>query len=184
MFNTHIAMERGHKYEEMLVEPGYKAPDFRLADENGKYISLYDFLKDHSTVLVFIRAVDDRFTGEQLDYLNDSYQRIKYHCGDVLAISWGSVEFNKMLVESHKLAFHILSDEDCSVLKKYQIYDEDLKLPGPDIFILNCAGLITYMYNGKNPGDIVSMADIIAVLHDIMQSGGYELYGGIAERNI
>jgi peroxiredoxin Q/BCP len=174
----------GHKYEEMLVEPGFKAPDFKLRDENGRELSLYAFLKDRSSVLVFIRAVDDRFTGELLDYLNDSYQRIKYHCGDVLAVSWGSVEFNKRLVESHKLVFHILSDEDCSVIKKYQIYDEDDKLIGPNVFILNCAGLINYMYNGKNPEDIVAMADIIAVLHDIMKSGGSEIYGGIAERNI
>lgn len=177
-------MERGHKYEEMLVEPGNKAPDFRLKDEDGRNVSLYGFLDDHSTVLVFIRAVDDRFTGEQLDYLNDSYQRIRYHCGDVLAVSWGGVDFNKMLVESHRLAFHVLSDEGCAVLKKYQIFSEADKLPGPNVFILNCAGLITYMYNGKNPGDIVSMADIIAVLHDLMQSGGYELYGGIADRNL
>jgi peroxiredoxin Q/BCP len=175
-------MEHGHKYEELLVEPGYKAPDFRLSDEDGRYVSLYDFLDDHSTVLAFIRAVDDAHTGEQLDYLQDSYQRIKYHCADVLAVSWGSVEFNKKLVEDHKLAFHILSDEDCSVLKKYQIYNDYDKITGPNVFILNCAGLIVYMYNGKNPEDIVAMADIIAVLHDLMVAGGYEVYGGVANR--
>jgi len=180
--NISLYMERGHKYEELLVEPGYKAPDFKLKDEDGRDVSLYGFLDDHSTVLVFVRAVDDAHTGEQLDYLQDSYQRIKYHCAEVLAVSWGSVEFNKKLVEDHKLAFHILSDEDCSVLKKYQIYNDYDKLTGPNVFILNCAGLITYMYNGKDPEDIVDMADIIHVLHELMESGGYEVYGGVANR--
>lgn len=178
-----LYMERGHKYVELPVEPGYKAPDFKLKDEDGHDVSLYGFLDDHSTVLVFIRAADDAHTGQQLDYLQDSYQRIKYHCADVLAISWGSIEFNKKLAEDHKLAFHILSDGDCSVLKKYQIYNDYDKLEGPNVFILNCAGLIIYMYNGKDPGDIVDMADIIAVLHDLMEACGYEIYGGVAERN-
>jgi peroxiredoxin Q/BCP len=177
-------MEYGHQYERLAVEPGYKAPDFRLNDENGNPVSLYDFLDDHSVVLVFIRAVDDADTGRQLDYLKDSYQRIVYHCGDVLVVSWGSIDFNKALVDNHKLPFRILSDEDCAVLKKYEIYNQYEKLIGPNIFILNCAGLITFMYNGKNPDDIVTMADIVAVLHDIAESGGTEVYGGVANRNI
>ncbi len=172
-------MEYGHRYAEALVEPGHKAPDFTLKAEDGKEISLYRSIDNRSIVLVFIRAVDDAHTGEQLDYLKDSYQRIRYHCGDVLAVSYGSVEFNRALVEKHKLPFHILSDEDCAVIKKYQIYNEYDKLEGPNIFILNCAGLITYMYNGKNPEDIVSMADVVSILHDIMEKGGQEVYGGV-----
>jgi len=177
-------MEYGHKYEQLAVEPGYKAPDFRLNDENGKPVSLYGFLDDHSVVLVFIRAVDDADTRRQLEYLKDSYQRIRYHCGDVLVVSPGSVEFNKALVEGRRLPFHILSDEGCAVLKKYDIYNPYEKLIGPNVFILNRAGLITFMYNGKSPDDIVTMADIIAVLHDMAESGGSEVYGGVADRNI
>lgn len=121
-------------------------------------------------------------TAELLDYLNDSYQRIRYHCADVLAVSYGGVELNKKLVDGHKLPFHVLSDEGCSVLKKYDIYDEYDKLVGPSVFILNCAGIIVYMYNGKNPGDIVEEADIISVLHDIMS--GHEAYGGVPNWSI
>jgi peroxiredoxin len=177
-------MERGHRYEELLVEPGFKAPDFKLKDEEGRDVSLYGFLDDRSTVLVFIRAVDDAHTGEILDYLQDSYQRIRYHYADVLAVSYGSIEFNKKLVEEHSLSFHILSDEGCSVLKEYQIYDDYDKLAGPNVFILNRAGIIAYMYNGKSPEDVVDMADIIHVLHELMEAGGFEVYGGIVDRSL
>jgi peroxiredoxin Q/BCP len=177
-------MEYGHKYEQLPVEPGYHAPDFKLKDENGSLVSMFAHMGDRSLVLVFIRAVDDAHTGEQLDYLKDSYQRILYHCGNVLVVSHGSTAFNKGLVEKHSLPFHILSDEDCSVLKRYQIYNQYDTLIGPNVFILNCSGLITYMYNGKNPEDIVSMADIIAVLHDISESDGSQVYGDIANRNL
>jgi len=176
-------MEFGHKYEQIPVEPGNKAPDFRLRDEDGHWIKLYDFINDCSVVLVFIRAMDDAHTGEQVDFLKDSYQRIRYHCADVLAVSSGSVEFNKELAEKHRLPFHILSDEDCTVLKRYDVYNEVDKLIGPSVFILNSAGLITYMYNGKNPEDIVEEADIVHVLHELMENSGYVVYGGVAERN-
>jgi thioredoxin-dependent peroxiredoxin len=163
-------MEYGHKYEELPVEPGFKAPDFRLKDENGQFVSLEDLICRQSLVLVFIRAADDAHTGEQLDYLKDSYERIKYHCADVIAVSPGSETFNRELAKKHRLPFHILCDADCRVLKRYQIFNEYDKLEGPCIFILNCAGMITYMYNGKNPEDIVSMADIIHTLHDMQAS--------------
>ncbi|AFD01001.1 Peroxiredoxin [Methanocella conradii HZ254] len=163
-------MEFGHKYEEPVAAPGHKAPGFALKDEEGRSVSLYDFIDGHSVVLVFIRDVDDAHTGELLDYLKDSYPRIRYHKGDVLAISPGSVDFNRKLFEKHKPPFHILSDEDCSALKKYGIYNEYDKLVGPCIFVLNRAGIIMYSYEGKNPEDIVSMSDVIAVLHDAMIS--------------
>jgi peroxiredoxin Q/BCP len=160
-------MEYGHKYGELPVEPGFKAPDFRLRDENGHYVSLQDLIGRQCLVLVFIRAVDDAHTGELLDYLKDSYERIKYHCADVIAISPGSEKFNLYIAKKHRLPFHILGDEDCQVLKRYQIFNEYDKLDGPCMFILNGAGMITYMYNGKNPEDIVSMADVIHELHDL-----------------
>ena len=75
-----------------------------------------------------------------------------------------------------------MSDMDCSTLKKYTIYNEPEKLMGPNVFILNHVGLITYMYNGKNPEDIVEMADIINVLHEMEKTGGTEIYGGVADR--
>lgn len=175
--------EFGHKYEELLVEPGFKAPDFTLKDENGQDTSLYGFLDDHNTVLVFIRGIDDRFTHEQLDFLKDSYERIKAHCADVLVVSYGSMDFNRNLVWSRKLPFHILSDENCEVIKKYDIYNEFDKLIGPNLFILNCAGLISFMYNGKNPDDIVDEADVIRVLHAINDACGDVVFGGVAERH-
>ncbi len=177
-------MEYGHQYEQLPVEPGFEAPDFTLEDQNGRNVNLRDFLDNRNLVLVFIRPENDARTGAQLDYLRDSYERILYHCGSVLVISPGGAGFNRGLAEKHRLPFSILSDEDCTVLKRYQVYNPYEKLVGPNVFIINCAGLITYMYNGKNPEDIVAMADIIAVLHDLAESGGAQVFGGVANRNI
>ena len=169
-------MDFEQRYKDIVAMPGLKAPGFALKDENGREVSLYDFMDGHSIVLAFIRDVDDAHTGEFLDYLKDSYPRIRYHNGDVLVVSPGSADFNRKLYEKHKLPFHILSDEDCSVLKRYGIFNEHDKLEGPCIYVLNHAGIIVYSYEGRNPEDVVSMSDVIAALHDLSkaQYGGHQ----------
>jgi thioredoxin-dependent peroxiredoxin len=172
-----------HQYGKILVEPGYQAPDFTLKDENGRNVSLFEFKDGHLTVLLFIKGTDDRHTREQLDYLKDSYDRIKFHNADVLVVSTGDEVFNRRLVHDMRLPFHILSDSSCKVLKLYDIYNKFDTLVGPMLFIINSAGLINFFYDGKNPEDIVDTADVIRMLHEL---GGNDalIFGGVAERNL
>ena len=170
-----------HKYEKLLVEPGYKAPDFTLKDENGWNMSLFDFIDGHLTVLLFIKGIADRHIREQLDFLKDSYDRIKFHNADVLVVSSGDVTFNKYLVDDLHLPFHILSDTRYKVLKLYDIYNKFDTLIGPVLFIINSAGLINFSYEGKNPEDIVDTADVIRMLHNLEENDAL-IFGGVAER--
>ncbi len=170
-----------HKYEKLLVEPGYKAPDFTLKDENGRDVSLFDFIDGHLTVLLFIKGIANRHIREQLDFLKDSYDRIKFHNADVLVVSSGDPAFNKYLVDDLHLPFHILSDARFKVLKLYDIYNKFDTLIGPALFIINSAGLINFSYEGKNPEDIVDTADVIRMLHQLDENDAL-IFGGIAER--
>lgn len=177
--------EQNRFRHEEYREPGevaveLRAPDFTLKDENGNDVSLYEFKQDNCVILVFIRAVDDRFTRGLLEYLKDSTERFAHYNGRVLAVSYGSVEDNKKLVENRDMPFHILSDPDCSVIKRYEIYNQYDKLIGPAMFVIDTAGIIKYMYVGKNPQDIVEDQDIIATLQGFTQSQGRwppETYG-------
>lgn len=171
-----------HKYEKLLVEPGYKAPDFALKDENGQIVSLFDFIDGHLTVLLFIKGIADRHMREQLDFLKDSYDRIKFHNADVLVVSSGDVSFNKYLVNDLRLPFHILSDARHKVLKLYDLYNKFDTLIGPVLFIINSAGLINFSYEGKNPEDIIDTADVIRMLHQLNEENDALIYGGVAER--
>ena len=172
-----------HKYESTSVEPGYLAPDFTLKDENGQNVSLFDFKDGHLTVLLFIKGTDDRHIREQLDFLKDSYDRIKFHNADVLVVSSGDASFNKRLVNDMRLPFHILSDSRCKVLKLYDIYNKYETLVGPMLFIINSAGLINFFYDGKNSEDIVDTADVIRMLHELGENDAL-IFGGVAERNL
>jgi peroxiredoxin Q/BCP len=161
----------------MIVEREYVSvdsimPDFTLKDEFGHDFSLDEFKKDKKyVVLVFIRGVDDPHTREQLDYLRNDYQRFKYFGGDVLVVSYGSVDFNSSMITKLSLPFHILSDQECRVIKMLGLYNQYKKLVGPAIYLLNCAGTVLFMYQGKNPEDIVEDEDIIMAMQGDTQSG-------------
>jgi peroxiredoxin len=102
----------------------------------------------------------------------------------VLAVSSGDAEFNKHLVDDRRLPFHILSDAGCEVMKQYDIYNEYDILTGPFLFIINSAGLINFMYDGKSPDDIVEVADLISMLHQLNEESEALIFGGVAERNL
>ena len=157
-------------YERVIVAVGSMAPNFTLKDENDREISLSTVRKGRKLVLAFVKGVDDAHTREQLDYFKDDYERFQFHDADVLVVTTGNVQFNRMIRDNHKLPFHILSDQRCDISRQYGIYNEYDKLLGPAIFVLNKAGVIVFMSVGKDPWDIVEDEEIIKVLEGDTQT--------------
>lgn len=159
-------------YERAYVSVDSLMLDFTLKDEAGHDITLSDFRRGKKyVVMAFIRGVDDRHTREQLDNLKDDYHRFQHFGGDVIAVSYGSVAFNNRLWNELSLPFHILSDEDCKIIKKLGIYNQYDKLLGPAIYLLNSAGTVLFMYHGKEPSDIIEDEEIIMAMQGDTQSG-------------
>jgi Peroxiredoxin len=159
-------------YERIHVAVDSIMPDFTLKDEHGNDCSLEEFKKDKKyVVLAFVRDVDDQHTHEQLDYLRNDYQRFLHFGGDVLAVSSGSIDFNKSMIDRLNLPFHILSDLDCQLIRRLGLYNQYEKLLGPAIYLLNRAGTVLFMYQGKEPDDIVEDEEIIMAMQGDTQSG-------------
>ena len=147
-------------------------PDFTLKDESGKDLSLKNFRKGKKyVVLAFVRGVDDRYTREQLYYLKNDYERFRHFGADVLVVSYGSVDFNHGMINRLSLPFHILSDHDCRVMKMFNIYNQYDKLVGPVIYVINGAGTVLFLSEGKEPNDITPDEEILMVLQGDTQSG-------------
>jgi len=159
-------------YERIHVAVDSVMPDFTLKDEFGKDLSLYDFKRDKKyVVLAIIRGLDDAHTREQLDYLRNDYQRFQFYGGDVLAVSYGSIDFNRNMIDSLSLPFHILSDRHCDLIERLGLRNRYEKLVGPAIYLLNQAGTVLFMYQGKEPADIVEDEEILMAMQGDTQSG-------------
>ncbi|OPY28984.1 MAG: thioredoxin-dependent thiol peroxidase [Methanocella sp. PtaU1.Bin125] len=159
-------------YERAYVAVDSIMPDFTLEDETGRGLSLKSFRKGKKyVVLAFVRAVDDRYTREQLDYLRNDYERFRHFGGDILVVSTGDVDFNSDMVTKLSLPFHMLSDRDCHVIKMLGLYNQYEKLVGPAIYLLNRAGTVLFLYRGAEPSDIAVNEEIIMAMQGDTQSG-------------
>jgi peroxiredoxin Q/BCP len=159
-------------YERTIVSVGSIMPDFTLEDETGREVPLRDFRRGRRyVVLAFVRGEDDPDTRRQLAYLKDDYLRLRHSGGDVLAVSYGSPAFNHGLVDRMSLPFHILGDQDCRVIRMLGLYNRYEKLTGPAIYLLNGAGTVLFMYQGKEPSDIVEDEVILMAMRGDTQTG-------------
>jgi peroxiredoxin Q/BCP len=100
------------------LERGSKAPDFEGLDENGEIIQLNSFLG--SKLILYFYPKDDTpgCTAESCD-LRDNYKMWRSKGYNVLGVSPDSVESHKKFIAKYNLPFHLISDTDKKIIKKY-----------------------------------------------------------------
>jgi peroxiredoxin len=124
-----------------VIEPGSSAPDFTLADQDGRQISLED-LRGQTTVLVFYPLDFSPVCTDQLNV----YQEVIGELGDrgasLLGISVDSAFSHKAFQERLGISFPLLADfhPKGEVARRYGVYIEDrghsqraLVMIGPDL---------------------------------------------------
>lgn len=146
---------------------GKKAPDFELEDQDGKsnslkmykgkYVLLYFYPKDNTPGCT-IEAKRFRDHLEELTALGVV----------VLGVSADSKDSHKGFCEKHSLNFHLLSDGDKEVIKKYGVWVEKSmfgkKYMGiqRDSFLISPDGIIVKHYKKVKP-----MSHVNEVISDL-----------------
>jgi peroxiredoxin Q/BCP len=104
-----------------MLKIGSKAPGFTTQDQNGKTVSLSDFLGE-TIALVFYPKDNTPTCTEQLCNLRDNYNLIKKNKITLLAISIDGEESHKKFENKFELPFILLTDEDKKIVNKYKIW--------------------------------------------------------------
>lgn len=91
----------------------------------------------------------------QLTRLAEDYDKIKQAGAELLAISVDEQSYAWSMAQTTGAKFQILSDAEKKTIADYGIVNKDEHggIAHPSVFILDKAGLIRYMYVGKNAGD-------------------------------
>ena len=105
------------------LKVGDKAPQFKLAGDDGGSHSLKDFL-GKKIVLFFYPKDDTSGCTKEACSFRDNYATIKKKGAVVLGISGDSVESHKKFISKYDLNFILLSNEDRSVLDLYGVWKE------------------------------------------------------------
>lgn len=102
-----------------MLKPGTKTPDFTLPDQDGNDVQLADLL-GHGPVLLYFYPAD--FTPgctKEACGLRDRFPTVSAAGLTVAGVSPQSPESHRRFRAEHRLPFTLLSDEDKTVVKRY-----------------------------------------------------------------
>ena len=107
------------------IEEGKKAPDFTLADQDGKSVTLSQF--QGKDVIVYFYPKDDTpgCTKEACGF-RDHWKVLQKAGVVVLGISPDDGESHRDFIQKYKLPFTLLSDPDRKMMKEWGAYGEKM----------------------------------------------------------
>jgi peroxiredoxin Q/BCP len=145
------------------LSPGDPAPDFTLADADGKQVSLGDFRGRKVVVYFYPAAMTPGCTKQACDF-RDNLAELTDAGFDVIGISPDKPEKLAKFREAESLTFPLLSDPTRSVLEAYGAFGEKTmygkKVTGVlrSTFVVDEAGRIEQaQYNVKATGHVAKL---------------------------
>ena len=134
-----------------------KAPDFELADQDGKMHSLKEYQGNWLVVYFYPKDDTPGCTTEACNFRDERDAIAEYGNATVIGISKDSVASHKKFTEKHKLNFTLLSDEDHRVIEAFGAWGPK-KFMGKEYvgisrntYLVDPKGNIVKEYLGVNP---------------------------------
>ena len=106
-----------------MLEIGTKAPNFKLQDKNGNFVTLSDFL-GKKIVLYFYPRDNTPGCTRQACAFAGSYNAFKAQDIVVIGISKDSVASHLKFAEKYDLPFVLLADPELEAIKAYDVWQE------------------------------------------------------------
>jgi len=98
-----------------------KAPDFSLKNQNGKNVSLKDFIGKQVVLYFYPKDLTPGCTTEACDF-NASLSAIRKKGAVVLGVSFDDEKKHRQFIKKHGLEFDLLVDGTKEVAQKYGVY--------------------------------------------------------------
>ena len=135
------------------MQPGDKAPDFVLEDENGATVRLADFAGKSGVVLMFYPADNTPGCTKQLCTARDDADKYQAAGIAVFGINPGNAAKHKKFSERHGMTTPLLVDPHGNVSRAYHAL-----MPIPIVTVVNrtvvgidSAGIVRYYQRGMPP---------------------------------
>jgi len=106
-----------------MVEVGMQAPAFTLEDQNGRAVSLKDFLGKR-VVLYFYPKDNTPGCTRQACAFAGVYEEFRARGVEVIGISRDSVASHVKFAEKHGLPFTLLADPQLQAIQAYGVWQE------------------------------------------------------------
>jgi peroxiredoxin Q/BCP len=128
------------------VNVGDRAPDFTLPAQDGRSVTLGDFLGKKAVVLYFYPMDETPGCTAEACAFRDSYEVFAEAGAEVIGVSSDSADSHKQFAAHHRLPFILLSDTGGKVRKRYGVSRWLGLIPGRVTFVIDRAGIVRHVF--------------------------------------
>ena len=108
-----------------MLQPGTKAPDFRLPDQNGKEHTLDEYIGKGKKLLLYFYPKDNTSgCSKQAAAYSEAAAEFRERGIEIVGISKDSVASHKKFEEKYDLRFTILADPEKTAIEAYDVFKE------------------------------------------------------------
>jgi peroxiredoxin Q/BCP len=133
---------------EPRVRAGDRAPDFTLADADGKPVKL-SARRGKAVVLYFYPKDDTPGCTLEACAFRDQYEDFVDAGADVIGVSSDSSDSHRAFAKRHRLPFTLLADRDGAVRERYGVPSTLGLLPGRVTFVIDAEGVVRHVFNSQ-----------------------------------
>ena len=106
-----------------MLKIGYKAPDFKAVDGDGRTVALSDYKGKKLVIYFYPKDNTPGCTAEACD-LRDNYHRFQAAGYEILGVSKDSEKSHRGFAEKYSLPFRLVADTDTAILQAYDAWGE------------------------------------------------------------
>ena len=142
-----------------MLQPGTKAPDFTLPDQNGELHSLSDY-RGRKIILYFYPKDSTAGCTKPACGYSERVPHFTERGVEIIGVSKDSVASHKKFETRYGLAFTLLSDPDRKVLEAYDVWKEKTSAGKTSMGVLRTTYLI------DEQGTILRASDRVKAAED------------------
>lgn len=141
------------------AKEGERAPDFSLKAQDGRIVSLHDFLGKSNVVLYFYPKDFTPGCTAEAKTFSENYDEVLTMGAEVLGVSSDTQDTHDRFAESCRVKFPLLSDEGGKVRQAYGVKSTFGIIAGRVTFVIDKTGTIRHVFSSQlNPTRHVSDA--------------------------
>jgi peroxiredoxin len=138
-----------------MIEPGTRAPDFTLRDQDGNKVSL-ESLKGKTTVLVFYPLDFSPVCTDQLNVYQEVLGELQAAGAQLYGVSVDSAYSHKAFQEKLGITIPLLADfhPKGEVARSFGVYEEDRGVSARALVMIGPDGVVRWSYRSPSPLEI------------------------------
>lgn len=150
------------------VKEGDRAPDFSLNAQDGRTISLHDYVGQRSVVLYFYPKDFTIGCTAEAKKFSANYDEVRKMGAEVIGISSDSARSHESFASECDVRFPLLSDEGARVRELYGVKASLGLLPGRVTFVIDKDGIIRRVFSSQmNPRrHVIEAIEALKAIHN------------------